>query len=162
MALTSDPRDPRLTHGADTEPVAQAEVYLVLSEDERGKGFVRPVRRSYWHTTCGRITTMGLAIAETYARDPGWAFVWVASIALLMIGLTGCTPTDAKPNPSPAPAPVAQCDGCLPNHLWAASGEECTRIGAKAIGRKGGTLLCKPAPASNIAVGDNAPRWRKA
>lgn len=72
MALTSDPRDPRLTHGADTEPVAQAEVYLVLSEDERGKGFVRPVRRSYWHTTCGRITTMGLAIAETYARDPGF------------------------------------------------------------------------------------------
>jgi hypothetical protein len=47
--LTTDPADPRLTHGVDTEPVEQAEAYLVLSEEERAKGFVRPVRRSYRH-----------------------------------------------------------------------------------------------------------------
>lgn len=44
--------------------------YVVLSAEERAKGFVRPVRRSYVHEKCGAVTTMGLALAETYARDP--------------------------------------------------------------------------------------------
>ena len=44
--------------------------YVVLSEEERAKGFVRPIRRSYVHTKCGCLTTMGQALAETYARDP--------------------------------------------------------------------------------------------
>ena len=70
MSLTSDPKDPRLTHGPDTEPTDQAEVYLVLSDEERAKGFVRPVRHSYIHQTCGAVTTMGQELAETYARDP--------------------------------------------------------------------------------------------
>jgi hypothetical protein len=73
MMLTDDPRDPRLTHGVDSvggPPRSQADVYLVLSEEERTAGFVRPVRRSYVHETCGGLTTMGLALAETYARDP--------------------------------------------------------------------------------------------
>lgn len=50
------------------------ECYLVLSEGERRKGFVRPVRRSYKHLlkTCGVVTTMALAICETYARDPNF------------------------------------------------------------------------------------------
>ena len=68
--LTDDPRDPRLAHGANTQPVDQAAAYLVLSEEERAKGFVRPVRRSYVHEACGASTTMGQALAETYARDP--------------------------------------------------------------------------------------------
>lgn len=75
MSLTSDPDDPRLTHGADPAdgPArTQAEVYLVLSDEERAKGFVRPVRRSYWHQTCGKVTTMGRALAETYARQPSF------------------------------------------------------------------------------------------
>jgi len=75
MTLTDDPRDPRLTHGADPADAPsqpQADVYLVLSEDERARGFVRPVRRSYVHTTCGIRTTMGTALAETYARDPAF------------------------------------------------------------------------------------------
>lgn len=51
-----------------------ADVYLVLSEAERAKGFVRPLRKSYMHTGdgCGGVTTMGLAIAETYARHPSF------------------------------------------------------------------------------------------
>lgn len=49
MSTTSDRNDPRLTHGADSEPVPQAEVYLVLSEEERAKGFVRPLRLAYRH-----------------------------------------------------------------------------------------------------------------
>lgn len=44
--------------------------YVVLSEEERAKGFVRPVRYSYKHLTCGAVTTMSRSIAETYARDP--------------------------------------------------------------------------------------------
>lgn len=44
--------------------------YVVLSEDERAKGFQRPVRRSYKHLKCGTVTTMGQSLAETYARDP--------------------------------------------------------------------------------------------
>lgn len=69
MSLTSDPNDPRLTHGVDDEPTQMAEAYLVLSEEERAKGFVRPVRSSYVHS-CGTVTRMALPLAETYARDP--------------------------------------------------------------------------------------------
>lgn len=68
--LVSDPNDPRLTRGVDAEPVPQAEAYLVLSDEERAKGFVRPVRQSYVHSECGALTKMSLGIAETYARDP--------------------------------------------------------------------------------------------
>ena len=124
MPLTTDPDDPRLGWGADDKPRPQQEAYLVLSDDERAKGFVRPVRYSYrhvgkrpkypllditdeqrelaelWHYVkfeaypesespktgrywtqaeldklgkgCGTVTTMGKAIAETYAREPGF------------------------------------------------------------------------------------------
>jgi hypothetical protein len=44
--------------------------YIVLSDAERAKGFVRPYRDAYRHLTCKTITTMGRSIAETYARDP--------------------------------------------------------------------------------------------
>lgn len=44
--------------------------YVVLTEEERQKGFIRPVRDSYKHLNCGTVTTMGSALAETYARDP--------------------------------------------------------------------------------------------
>jgi hypothetical protein len=44
--------------------------YVVLSADERSRGFVRPYRDAYRHLKCGHITTMGKSIAETYARDP--------------------------------------------------------------------------------------------
>src|SRR5260370_38197590 len=44
--------------------------YGVLAEEERAKGFVRPVRRSYRHLKCGTVTTMAHTIAETYARCP--------------------------------------------------------------------------------------------
>ena len=126
MSLTTDPNDPRLGRGVDRSPVDQHETYLVLSEEDRARGFVRPVRRSYVHVGvagprhvlrdltdeerarygmhgytkfeeyprvdgdftgvvgrywtqaeldsvgkgCGTVTTMGLALAETYARQP--------------------------------------------------------------------------------------------
>lgn len=121
MSLTTDPKHPALGHGVDTKPVPQHETYLVLSDEERAKGFVRPVRRAYVHVGrpgpkyalrdltaderrehpsyakyetypassaplvgrfwtqaqldavdkgCGTLTTMGQALAETYAREP--------------------------------------------------------------------------------------------
>lgn len=110
---------------APTRADGQHEAYWVISAEERAKGFVRPVRRSYQHVGargpqhqmrelsaaereryaqfgyvkfepypegespvtgrywtqadldrvgagCGTVTTMGLAIAETYARDPAF------------------------------------------------------------------------------------------
>jgi len=110
----------------ETDATGQQKAYVVLSAEERAKGFVRPVRRSYKHVGpagpkftlrdltpeeharyddygyvkfetypegykgssvgrywtqeqldkvgkgCGSITTMGQAIAETYARSPGF------------------------------------------------------------------------------------------
>lgn len=115
VGLTTDPKDPGLR---ETRTDGQQLKYLVLSDEERAKGFVRPVRRTYRHvgirpqgrtrplTTeeqknyadcgyvlyeeyelprgsvvgrywtqaqldsgCGQTTTMGQAIAETWARD---------------------------------------------------------------------------------------------
>lgn len=48
MSLTTDPNDPKLKEGQKNE-TGQHEIYLVLSEEERAKGFVRPVRNSYVH-----------------------------------------------------------------------------------------------------------------
>lgn len=70
MGITTDPNDPDLTRGVDEQPVAQAKKYLVLSEEELSNEYLRPVIRSYFHTKCGAITTMGIDIARTYARDP--------------------------------------------------------------------------------------------
>lgn len=69
-----------LTDGSPVTPdhreidpsTGQQKGYVVLSAEERAKGFVRPVRQSYVHDKCGGVTTMGLALAETYARDPGF------------------------------------------------------------------------------------------
>lgn len=69
---TTDRNDPRLPrkHGPDESPVDQQEVYWVLPEEERAKGFTRPYRERYRHLTCGGVTRMARPIAETYARDP--------------------------------------------------------------------------------------------
>ena len=56
----------------ELKPNGQQKGYVVLSDDERAKGFVRPVRNAYKHLACGGVTTMGDALAETYARDPAF------------------------------------------------------------------------------------------
>jgi hypothetical protein len=70
-SITDDPKDPRIKpYTGPEEPGPQNEAYLVLSVEERAKGFIRPVRRTYKHEKCGAVTTMGQALAETYARNP--------------------------------------------------------------------------------------------
>lgn len=66
--LTDDPKEARES-GIDPN-TGQQNKYVVLDADERSKGYVRPVRRSYIHLKCGVETTMGQVIAETYARNP--------------------------------------------------------------------------------------------
>jgi hypothetical protein len=44
MSFTTNPNDSELGHGYD-----QHKKYLILSEEERSKGFIRPVRTSYRH-----------------------------------------------------------------------------------------------------------------
>lgn len=68
--LTTNPNDPELGHGGDTEPGGMNKAYLVLNEEELAKGFVRPYRNRYVHRACGGLTIMSDAIAATYARDP--------------------------------------------------------------------------------------------
>ena len=68
--LTTDRSDPRLS---EIDPATKMQMtYVVLSDEERAKGYVRPVRRRYIHEVCGVVTTMGAPIAETYARDPNF------------------------------------------------------------------------------------------
>lgn len=67
MPLTTDRNDPNLRKVCAD---GQQESYLILSDVERSKGFVRPVRTDYIHTSCNSLTTMNRAIAETYAHNP--------------------------------------------------------------------------------------------
>lgn len=82
-------RDARtLTNGSPVTPdhreidpaSGQQKAYVVLSAEERAKGWVRPYRDAYIHVSCKQpatppnmtITTMARPIAETYARDPSF------------------------------------------------------------------------------------------
>lgn len=78
-ATTTDGKVPRpgfenASAPAPIDPTTgQHGAYWILSDAERAKGFVRPVRQQYIHTDgCGGTTTMILAIAETYAAKPDY------------------------------------------------------------------------------------------
>lgn len=71
--ISGKPPDPTYDGGAPQpidEKTGMHKDYYILCEEERAKGFVRPVRKTYVHETCGVATTMSLPLAETYARDP--------------------------------------------------------------------------------------------
>lgn len=69
MLTDGSPVPPDRSHTADRGDGQQKE-YIVLTDEERSKGWVKPYRESYRHKKCGAKTTMGRKIAETYARDP--------------------------------------------------------------------------------------------
>lgn len=64
---TTDPNDPGLQ---EILPGGQQKNYIVLTEEERAKGYQRPLRYAYVHDKCGTVTTMSHGIAETYAVNP--------------------------------------------------------------------------------------------
>ena len=75
--MARDDRDTELTNDPDGVSHRQLDpktgmqaAYVVLSEEERAKGFVEPLRHSYIHEKCGGKTTMALSLAETFACDP--------------------------------------------------------------------------------------------
>lgn len=73
MQLTDgSPVPPDRSHTEIDPKTGMQKGYIVLSPEERAKGFVKPVRRSYIHQKCGVLTTMGRSLAETYARDPNF------------------------------------------------------------------------------------------
>lgn len=57
------------SHTADRGD-GQQKGYVVLSDEERAKGWVKPYRDKYIHNICGTLTSMGRKLSETYARDP--------------------------------------------------------------------------------------------
>jgi hypothetical protein len=89
---TTDGRPPEEARASQTNETGQHPSYIVLCAEERAKGFVRPYRDAYKHVGpltqlvndagedthlvrsggCGRVTTMGRALSETYARDPSF------------------------------------------------------------------------------------------
>lgn len=69
---TTSGEAPSKVRAEQTEETGQHKSYIVLCEEERKKGFVRPYRDSYKHVVCGCVTTMGRSLSETYARDPSF------------------------------------------------------------------------------------------
>jgi len=69
---TTSGRSVDVVRAEQTETEGQHKDYIVLCEEERVKGFVRPCRNKYIHTKCGAETRMGQALSETYARDPSF------------------------------------------------------------------------------------------
>lgn len=67
MGITTD-RNDSCIYEIDPETNMQ-KCYLVLPDGQR-KELVLPVRRTYRHLKCNTNTTMGSAIAETYAANP--------------------------------------------------------------------------------------------
>lgn len=61
---------PDKVRAEQTEETGQHKSYLILCDNERARGFVKPYRDTYRHRTCGTTTKMQRKIAETYARDP--------------------------------------------------------------------------------------------
>lgn len=68
MSLTTDKNDPNLKK---TKENGQQESYVVLSEEERAKGFVRPVRNSYVHIGRNYNGTDVVVLDEPYQPDNG-------------------------------------------------------------------------------------------
>lgn len=90
---TTSGEAPSKVRAEQVEETGQYKSYIVLCDEERQKGFVRPYRDRYQHVGrreviindgdygndkdfehriggCGGVTTMGRSLSETYARDP--------------------------------------------------------------------------------------------
>lgn len=70
MLISGKPVPEDRSHAEIDSATGMQRDYVVLSREERAKGFVKPVRRSYIHQKCGVETTMGIDLAQTYARNP--------------------------------------------------------------------------------------------
>jgi hypothetical protein len=69
VMITTDPTHPGLS---ELQSNRQQVAYLVLPDEEIELGLIRPLRLSYQHVACGTVTRVGLAIAQTFARQPSF------------------------------------------------------------------------------------------
>ncbi|MCR4339181.1 MAG: hypothetical protein NUW01_04745 [Gemmatimonadaceae bacterium] len=72
MALTTNPEEARKS---PIKPDGQQEIYVVLSEEERAAGFVRPVRRSYRHIGVRPRHPLRDLTPEEHARHDSYGYV---------------------------------------------------------------------------------------
>lgn len=79
VTLSGKPRDRSYDGPAPAaieEETGMHKDYWILSDEERTKGFTRPVRTTYMHTSpsigagCGGVTWCNIKLAETYAVNP--------------------------------------------------------------------------------------------
>ena len=92
--------------------------YIVLSAEERAKGFVRPVRDSYIHTPCGTLTKMSRAIAERYRGSPS-SLACTSTLSEMGTFL----PVELIYSHSPLHSPSSMADGIVSAYFAHDSGE---------------------------------------
>lgn len=72
VLTTGEPVPEDGSHREIDPTTGMQEGYVVLSAEERAKGFVKPVRHVYTHNPCGYTTRVSTDLAETYARNPSF------------------------------------------------------------------------------------------
>lgn len=76
MTVTTDREHPGINKPKGGDPMAQNEAYIVLSEEERAKGFVRPLRDSYIHVgPCGPLHELRDLTPEQFERYSDYGYV---------------------------------------------------------------------------------------
>lgn len=73
VTSNGEPPAPGFENAPAPQPLVESGqhgAYWVLSDEERKRDWVRPLRTSYRHLKCYADTSMSTKIAETYARDP--------------------------------------------------------------------------------------------
>lgn len=82
MSLTTNPNDPCLKDGQNENNQGQNNCYLVLSQEERDKGFIRPFRESYIHM--GRKYSDGIKMLDKPEKSEfnGNIYVAIANISI--------------------------------------------------------------------------------
>lgn len=73
--ITTDPTHPDLGRGSDKTPVPQNKAYLVLSEEERHRGYVRPYRDTYRHVGLKPRGELRDLTAEEQERYKEWNYI---------------------------------------------------------------------------------------
>lgn len=79
MSLTTDKKDPGLNKEKNN---GQNETYLVLSDEEKDKGFVRPVRNTYMHK--GRYYALAPTVFDKPEKSEINGKIYVATIPALV------------------------------------------------------------------------------
>lgn len=96
MTLTTDPDEAR---NSGTRPDGQQNKYVVLSEEERAKGFVRPVRKAYQHVGTRPTHPLRDLTDDEHARYDQYGYVkYEAYPCAVIVDPGGPTPACGYPS----------------------------------------------------------------